>query len=147
MRELNTDAWQFVGETTNSRCYMIEPDIMLAVPHPGTRDTEASARENVNFQVGHYRSRGLCGVILIMADRIQSLDKEARRVYQEEIDGTYIRAAGMIGVSLLARAIGSFLIGLSKPKIPFKLFSDLEPATAWARQQNRAAAGNREASR
>ena len=138
--DLNTDGWAFIGETTNSRCYMIDPDVMLAVPHAGTHDTVATARENVAFQVGYFRERGLCGVVLIMADRIQSLDKEARRVYQEEIGPPHVRAAGMIGVSLLARAIGSFLIGLSRPRIPFKLFGSLEAATAWARTMNRTAA-------
>ena len=138
--ELNTDGWTFIGETTNSKCYTIDPDIMIAVPHAGTRDTETSARENVAFQVGYFRQHGLCGVVLIMADRIQSLDKEARRVYQDEIGPPHVRAAGMIGVSLLARAIGSFLIGLSKPRIPFKLFGGLEAATAWARATNQAAA-------
>ena len=146
--DLNTDAWPFIGETSNSKCYVIDPDIMLAIPHPGTRDTEVSARENVAFQVGYFSRQGLCGIVLIMADRIQSLDKEARRVYQEEIGPPHVRAAGMIGVSLLARAIGSFLIGLSKPRVPFKLFGGLEPATAWARALNRAArAADREAPR
>lgn len=139
--DLNTDGWLFIGETTNSKCYMIDPDIMLAVPHAGTRDTEVTARENVEFQVGYFRGKGVCGIVLIMADRIQSLDKEARRVYQEEIGPPHVRAAGMIGVSLLARAIGSFLIGLSKPRIPFKLFGSLDAATSWAREMNRAARG------
>jgi hypothetical protein len=137
--DLNTDGWPFIGETTNSKCYVIDPDIMLAVPHAGTRDTEVTARENVAFQVGYFREHGLCGVVLIMADRIQSLDREARRVYQEEIDAEHVRAAGMIGVSLLARAIGSFLIGLSKPRIPFKLFGGLDAAITWARAMNRSA--------
>ncbi len=135
--ELNLESLTFIGETTNSRCYTIDPDIMLAVPHDGTRDTQATARENVGFQVDYFRSRELRGVVLIAADRIQSLDKDARRVYQDEIDAAWIRAAGMIGVSLLARAIGSFLIGLSKPRIPFKLFGDLADATTWAREMNR----------
>jgi hypothetical protein len=135
--DLKLEGLTFVGETTNSRCYTIDPDIMLAVPHEGTRDTQETARENVAFQVAYFRSREHKGVVLIAADRIQSLDKEARRVYQDEIDATWIRAAGMIGVSLLARAIGSFLIGLSKPRIPFKLFGDLSDATAWAREVNR----------
>lgn len=138
--DLNTDAWPFIGETTNSKCYLIDPDIMLIIPHAGTRDTETTARENVEFQVGWFRDRGVCGIVLIMADRIQSLEKEARRVYQEEIGPPHVRAAGMIGVSLLARAIGSFLIGLSKPRIPFKLFGRLDAATAWARATNQAAA-------
>jgi hypothetical protein len=137
--DLNTEGWSFIGETTNSKCYVIDPDLMVAVPHHGTRDTEVTARENVAFQLGYFRDRGLCGVVLIMADRIQSLDKEARRVYQDGIGPPHVRAAGMIGVSLLARAIGSFLIGLSRPRIPFKLFGGMEPAIAWAREMNREA--------
>jgi hypothetical protein len=137
--DLNTAGFTLIGETTNSKCYMIEPDIMLAVPHAGTRDTEVTARENAAFQIGYFRDHGVCGVVLIMADRIQSLEKEARRVYQDEIGPPHVRAAGMIGVSLLARAIGSFLIGLSKPRIPFKLFGSLEAATTWAREMNRSA--------
>jgi hypothetical protein len=138
--EINTSQWQFIGETSNGRHYEIERDIMGVVPHVGTVDTGAKAREALNFQLDHWRKVGHGGVVVIFFDRIASQDKEARRVYGEEGDPRLMRACALVGGSMLGRAIGSFLLGMSKPRaIPLKMFGDLESAVAWARQINRAA--------
>lgn len=143
--ELNTDSWTYIGETRNGKVYVIEPDIMAAVPFLGVRDTEDMAREATNFQNNYWRSQGHGGSILIFADRMASLDKEARRVYQQEPDPEYMFGAGLVGMSLLTRAIGSFFLGISKPKIPIKLLKDLDEGLTWARAHNRAALAKKNA--
>jgi hypothetical protein len=84
--DLNVDSWTHIGETRNGKVYTIEPDIMAAVPFLGIRDTEEMAREAVTFQNAYWKKVGHGGTILIFADRMASLDKEARRVYQHELD-------------------------------------------------------------
>jgi hypothetical protein len=40
----------------------------------------------------------------------------------------------MIGGSMLARAIGSFFLGLARPRVPFKLVATFPEGMAWARK-------------
>jgi hypothetical protein len=137
--DLNVDSWTYIGETRNGKVYTIEPDIMAAVPFLGIRDTEEMAREAVGFQNAFWKKVGHGGSILIFADRMASLDKEARRVYQHELDPELMYGAGLIGMNLLTRAIGSFFLGLSKPTIPIKMLKDLDEGLTWARAINQAA--------
>lgn len=133
MVELNTDGWTFVGESSNTRYYSIERGILAVVPHAGARETGESARENQIWQNAYFRDNDLRGVVVVFADRMASLDKDARRVYQKELDAERILGATLVGMSLLSRAIGSFFLGLSKPRVPLKLCKTYDEALAWAR--------------
>jgi len=47
--------------------------------------------------------------------------------------------AALIVTNPLARAIGSFFLGLTRPAVPTKLFESVEEAAAWAATQRPAA--------
>jgi hypothetical protein len=132
----DTSGWPFVGETSNSRYYLIEPDVLAALPAAGSADDLATARENVGFQNAYFRTAGHPGVVVVFFDNLVSQDKDARRIYQQEPDLTVLRGVALVGGSLLSRAIGSFFLGLSKPRIALKMFSELAEALAWAHQLN-----------
>jgi hypothetical protein len=143
MIDVNTTGWKPLGETSNSRYFEVEPDIIAAVPHVGSVDDGPSAHENQTFQNQHWYKVGHGGVVLVMADRLSSQDKAARKVYGSEPDPSVMRATALISVSLLARAITSFFLGISRPQIPVKMFGTIEDAITWAHQINRAAGGER----
>ena len=63
-----------------------------------------------------------------------SQDKEARRVYQSEPEPALMLGSALVGGSLLSRAMGSFFLGLSRPKIPVKMFATLDEAMVWAKK-------------
>ena len=136
MMDVDTSRWTLVGETANSRYFELEPGILAAVPHPGSKDDRATASENQRFQNEHWCSRGRGGVVLVFFDRMVSQDKDARRVYQYEPDVRYMRATLLIGGTLLSRAMGSFFLGLTRSRIPVKMFGTLDEALAQARQIN-----------
>ncbi len=121
-----------IGKTTNTVVYIAEsdPDIMIVVPRQGTIDTGKDARENVAYYQEYARTLGRpCGSVVIMSNML-SQDAEARRAYTE-IDPNLVYGGALVVQSSLSRALGSFFIGLTRPKVPTKLFDSVENAVEW----------------
>lgn len=140
MTAIDTSTWTPVGESTNTAYFLVEPGILAAVPHEGARDDFASATDNQRFQNEHFRAAGAAGVVIVFVDRMVSQDAAARRVYGTDLDVTVIRATALVGGTLLGRAMISFFLGLSRPRVPVKTFADGPSAIAWARGLNAGAA-------
>jgi len=132
MTLVDTSRWLYVGETSNTRYYDISEDVLGALPNDGAVDTEETARDNVAFQMNHFRQRGHGGVVVVFADALSSQDKGARRVYQSEPDPAVMLGTALVGNTLLGRAIISFFLGISRPRIPVRLCGSLEQALEWA---------------
>lgn len=121
-----------VGHTTNTVVYIAEtdPDILIIVPRDGTVDTGQDARENVAYYHEYSRTFGQpCASVVIMSNMLGQ-EPEARRAYTE-IDPDLVYAGALVVESALSRALGSFFIGLTRPKVPTRLFNSLESATEW----------------
>lgn len=129
----DTSGWELVGETFNARYYLIETRIVAVVPHPKSQDSEATAKENVDLQVKLCASQG-SGVVIVFVDNLVSQDKAARRVYGTRPDPEILIGCALLCGSILGRAIGSFFLGLSRPKVKIKMFGRLEDAVAWAHE-------------
>ena len=134
MKDIDTSGWEPVGETVNTRYYRVDPEILACVPHMGSRDEQESARQNARFQLDYWKAAGHAGVVVVFFDNMVSQDKDARRVYQTEIDPAFVVGTALVGGSMLARAMGAFFLGLSKPRIPLKMFGSLADAKIWARE-------------
>lgn len=130
--DIDVSRWKFVGETKNSKYYEVEPGVLAILPHPGTFDTEADARENVDFQHDYFRKVG-GGCTVIFFERMAGQDKDARRVFQETPIPSIFFGAALVGGTLLSRAMGSFFLGLAKPRIPTKFFGSTDEAIGWSR--------------
>ncbi len=120
--------------TASMAAYTIESDqdILIIVPKEGMMDTPKSASENVALLYNYARSLGRPCCAVVIMDNVLSQDAEARRAYQE-IDPKLVFAAGLVVRSPLARALGSFFIGLARPIAPTKLFDSVEKAIEWLR--------------
>jgi hypothetical protein len=121
-----------VGKTTNTVVYIAEsdPDILIIVPREGTLDNGKDARENVAYYEEYARALGRpCSSLVIMSNML-SQDAEARRAYTE-IDPNLFYGGALMVESSLSRALGSFFIGLTRPKVPTKLFDSIENAMEW----------------
>jgi hypothetical protein len=137
--DIDPTKWTPLTPSLNSKNYEVEPGIYAAVPDSGARDTGETARDNIAKQREHLAPRG-GGVVVIFFDNLISQDKDARRVYQAESDPSWMHGTALVGGTMLSRAIGSFFLGLSKPRTPLKMFGSFDDALAWAREQNRTAA-------
>ena len=121
-----------IGDTTNTEVYVAEsdPDIMIIVPRKGTMDNAKDASENVAYYHSYARSLGKpCGSVVIMS-KMLSQDAEARRAYTT-LDPTLIYGGALVVGNPLSRALGSFFIGLNRPRVPTKLFDSVENGVQW----------------
>ena len=135
----DTSKWSEIGRSDNTRYFVIERGLLIGVPDDGSVDTEQTAIQNVDFQNQYFRDND-GGIVIVVIDPMTSQDKGARTIYQSRPDPSIFWGTALVGGSMLSRAIGSFFLGLAKPKTPFKMFSKLEEALPWARdllQSNR----------
>ncbi|MEI6666644.1 MAG: hypothetical protein WCP29_00705 [Acidobacteriota bacterium] len=130
-----TDLSQFhkLGTASLTDYYCADSDILLVIPQSGMVDTPQLAREHVDYQNAYARALGKPCSTLVVLSNLLSQDAESRRIYGE-MGGTGLYFASALVVdNLLSRALGSFFIGLSKPRIPVKLFDTIEHGIAWLR--------------
>lgn len=121
-----------VGQTVNTIIYIAEsdPDIIIVVPRKGTKDNAKDARENVEYFHSYARSQGRrCGSVVIMSNMLAQ-DAEARKAYQD-MDTKLFYGGALVTESALSRALASFFVGLSRPKVPTKLFDTVENGIEW----------------
>jgi hypothetical protein len=125
------EQWKPLGRTYNTRYFLATDDVMIVLPDQGLRDDGASARVNVDFQTAYARMHGRRCAVVVVIDSLSSQDSEARRIYAAGIDARLFYGAALIVSNPLARAIGSFFLGLTRPAIPTKLFETVDAAIAW----------------
>ena len=124
--------YKLIARTANLTSYSIETDldILINVPFEGTMDNALDARENVALFYKYAQDLGRpIGSVVIMTNMLAQ-EPEARRAYSE-MDPKLFYAAGLVVENSLSRALGSFFIGLSRPKVPTKLFDSVETAIEW----------------
>lgn len=125
--------WRPLGRTANSDYFEIEPGLMACVPRSRSSDTEATARENAEFQERYWVELGRLGTCIVFFDQLLDQTTEARRVYAT-FPFKNQRATALVGGTLLSRAIASFFTGLSVPTTRTKFFALPEEAILWCRK-------------
>jgi hypothetical protein len=125
------EQWKPLGRTYNTRYFLAADDVMIVLPDQGLRDDGASARVNIDFQTAYARMLNRRCSVVVIIDSLTSQDSEARRIYAAGMQPTLFFAAALIVTNPLARAIGSFFLGITRPAVPTKLFDTVDAATAW----------------
>ncbi|AKF05749.1 hypothetical protein [Sandaracinus amylolyticus] len=134
---VQSHALTHVGDSRNTAYYRLDDDVLVAIPHQGSQDDGATARENASMQRDVFRAAGKKGAIVIFFDRMTSQNKDARVVYQSM--GDVLTCTALVGGTMLTRAMASFFLGLSRPSMPIKLFATFDAALAWCGQINQSA--------
>jgi hypothetical protein len=125
-------SWTQVGESTNANFFEIEPRVLAVVAKERMADDGQTALENVGVHKRYFRESGR-GVIIGFTDGGTSQNRDAREVYQKQLDSTVLLGVTIIGGTALSRAFASFFIGFTRPQVPFKLSKDFDDAITWAR--------------
>jgi hypothetical protein len=128
----NASEFKSVGSTVNTDYTIADPDILIATPKPGTVDSPELAKLNVEFQANYARNLGKPCCVVVIVDNLLAQDAQTRRVYTEGIGETLLYGLALVVGNPLGRAIASFFMGLSRPKMPTKMFDSIESAVAWA---------------
>lgn len=139
--EIDPSGWPRVGGTPAGAYHEVEPDLLVAVPRPGYEQTVEGARASLEEMNRIARDRGRRQGLIVLVDRVRSQDAAARRVWRNELDDGVIGALALVGGTMLGRAIGSFFVGVYRPKVPTRLVARFDEALEWARGQMRERGG------
>ncbi len=132
---IDTSRWARIGQSTNAVFYEIERGVLAVVPFDGCDDDEATARESIRIQLDHLRAQKARAGVLVFMDRLVSQSAGAREVYRVAPDPAYQACFALVGGTMFGRAAGSIFIGLHPPRVPTRLFAELDAALAWAREK------------
>jgi hypothetical protein len=131
MATYDVSQYKHLGKASIADYYVAasDPDIVIVIPLPGSVDTPQSARESADFMYKFAREVGKKSGVLVVMSNILSQDAETRRVYAE-MDNSLFFGTVLVVDNPLSRALGSFFIGLSRPRTPVKLSDSLEKGMA-----------------
>ena len=125
------EQWKPLGRTFNTHYFLLSDDVLIVLPDKGLQDDGASARVNMDYQTAYARLVGRHCCVIVVIDSLTSQDSEARRIYAAGMQPSLFYAVALIVSNPLARAIGSFFLGLTRPPVPTKLFESVEDAAKW----------------
>lgn len=125
--------WEQLPSTEAGAYFRLEPGVVAAVPKPGFQQSPQSARASLEALDRIAHAAGRKQAVIVLVDRVASQDAAARRVWSTPRPNETRCAQALVCTTLLARAIGSFFLGLNKGVIPTRMFADLESARIWAR--------------
>ncbi|MHB1862423.1 MAG: DUF7793 family protein [Gemmatimonadaceae bacterium] len=134
MTAIDTTGWTRIGASDNADFYEVEPRMLAVVPHEGAADTAETARQSVAIQLDHLRSRGARAGVIVFMDPVIEQDAGARAVYRDAPDPSLQVCFALVGSSPFGRAVGSVFLGLSRPRVPTRMFGSFDDAAAWIRQ-------------
>jgi len=123
-------AWKSVGRSSNTRYYLAGDDVLIVLPDAGLKDDAASAAENAALQTRLAREIGRPLGLVVYMTSLLSQDPQARKIYAT-MDRKLFTGSALVVSNPLARAIGSFFLGLTRPKFPAKLVVSIEEGIAW----------------
>lgn len=131
---VDTSGWSLAGDSGAGGYFTAAPNIVVAVPRAGYRQTEESARRSLELLVEVARRAGHRQSVIVLVDRVEGQDAGSRRVWSSD-ESTQVRASlALVCTSALARAIGSFFIGLNRPVTPTRMFASFQAALEWSKQ-------------
>jgi hypothetical protein len=135
MTGIDTKQWAKFGTSDNADFYEVEPGILAVVPFDGTEDNAETARQSVTIQLDYLRARGKRAGVVVFMDPVLEQHAGARTVYRDLPDPAFQVCFALVGSSAFGRAVGSVFLGLSRPRVPTKMFGSFGEAVAWIRER------------
>jgi hypothetical protein len=122
-----------VTELTAYYTWMGADGIARTKVKDGANVTLPEAKEN-SVAVNNLSTAGNTFPLLIDSRNIHSITKEARDFFSMNNRESCILAFAIIIDSPLSRIIGNFFMGLNKPRVPARLFTDEKEALNWLKE-------------
>ena len=108
-----------------------EDGILRGECFEGAEENLEDAKEQIVVQRKMIDDRPL--PFLMDIRRVKSLSREARAYFAGAESAEVFRATALLVSSPLSRAVGNFFLGLNRPQMPTRLFTNDEDAMAWLR--------------
>jgi hypothetical protein len=131
-------SWESIGSTSNCEYYLApgRADIVIVMPNAHSNDDGPTAHANVTFQMDYARALGRPCAFVVLLGALRSQDADARRAYAEGMNPALCYASALVVTSGISRAIGSFFLGITRPKTPTRMFDSIDAAIAWCVAQS-----------
>jgi hypothetical protein len=123
-----------IGGTAAGRYVRLSPDVIVAVPRPGYSQSGGDSARSLDELDRLARQGGRKVAIIVLVDRVVSQDPRSRRVWSVRRDNESRCAQALVCGNVLARAIGSFFLGLNRGAVPTRMLATLDEAHRWARE-------------
>jgi hypothetical protein len=118
-------------ETETARFWVDEDGVVRCIAKPLRQSTEQAAE---NLRVFIELAGGRRGPVVIDTSQVQGLSREARAIYTgKQAAGIWTACALVVATSLIARTLGNFVLTVSRPAFPTRMFETVDEALAWAR--------------
>ncbi len=112
--------------------FWLEDGLLRYEARAGHEQSLADAQESM--RVFAQLAAGQRRPVVMTIIGVKSLSRGARALYTgEEAARTFAAAAIVVAHSTLARALFNFIMTVSKPAFPSRVFDTVEDAVAWAR--------------
>lgn len=121
-------------EARTFRTWLGEDGIVRVVVAPNAEQTLADAQEAVAASARVALGRRL---LLIDMRAMKSLERAARDYYAGEQPARSFTAVALLVYSPVSRVIANFFMGLSRPLIPTRMFTDEKQALQWLKTHAR----------
>ncbi len=90
------------------------------------------AQEVVSYRVMYQENQDY--PVVAYGEPVNSMTKEARDFFANDVGLKNVTALAIVINNALEKMLGNFYIKVSKPKVPTKLFTDLDSAIDWVKQ-------------
>lgn len=115
---------------------VVHADGIVEFDYAGVQRVEAADALAMFMQVEvELRARGvpIPAPTLVRMARVTTVTREAREVFAGEENARVASRVALIAHNPISRVIGSFFLGLNRPRQPVRLFGDDVAALAWLR--------------
>ena len=126
-----------MGDDVTLRCgrFWKQDGVLYGLANEGVTASAEDAREQFDIQRPMLEGHPL--PFLMDIRKARGISREARYMFASaEAAQIFARTALLIG-SPLSRVLGNFFLGLNKPQMPTRLFTDEAEALAWLREAKR----------
>lgn len=118
-----------VQATTKGQVYLNESGILIQAYHDNIDLLLDDAREE--FALYSKLCKSIKRPLLVDIRNIRSVERKAREFYSSPATSKYLKATALLIENPVSRIIGNFYLGLNKPVLPLRLFTNKEEAIDW----------------
>ena len=117
-------------KTSQGEVWMDKDGFLYQDYPPGTEITIENSLEELKI----YRTtccKETRRPIIVDISNIKTVSKESRDIYSSEEMGDTVSAAALIVSNPVSRIMGNFYMGISKTKMPVRMFTRVDEAKKW----------------
>lgn len=128
--------WRLVFETPAYTAYEAAPGVLVSQAVEGHDEILEDAQESLRCNAEYFRSVGLRGRVVVIADGMNSQSLAVRRYYAANVTPLHYERVALVGLSGFGRALVNMFLGLHRPTgVELKVFADVDQALVWVQEE------------